>query len=52
MYARVTAKKISQKDFKGWSDNASHERDRIIATYGSTPSIDIIASFKKYLGNR
>ena len=52
MYARVTAKKISQKDFKGWSDNASHERDRIIATYGSTPSIYIIASFKKYLGNR
>lgn len=52
MYARVTAKKISQKDFKGWSDNASHERDRIIATYGATPSIDIIASFKKYLGNR
>ena len=52
MYARVTAKKISQKDFKEWSDNASHERDRIIATYGSTPSIDIIASFKNYLGNR
>ena len=46
------SKKISQKAFKEWSDNASHERDRIIAAYGSTPSIDIIASFKNYLGNR
>lgn len=52
MYARVTAKKLSQKDFKEWSDNASHERDRIIDTYGQSPALDIIASFKNYLGNR
>lgn len=52
MYARITARKLSQKDFKEWSDKASRERDSIINFYGTNPPIEVINSFKKYLGNQ
>lgn len=52
MYARITARKLSQKDFKEWSDKASRERDSIINSYGTNPPIEVINSFRKYLGNQ
>ena len=51
MYARVSGQKISKNDFKEWSDDASHERDRIIESYGTNPPEEVIKSFKEYLGN-
>ena len=51
MYARVSGKKLSKKDFKEWTDNVSCERDRIIESYGTNPPQEIIESFKKYLNN-
>ena len=51
MYARVSGKKLSKKDFKEWTDNVSCERDRIIESYGTNPPREIIESFKLYLNN-
>lgn len=51
MYARVSGRKLSKNDFKEWADDASHERDRLIESYGTNPPAEVFESFKEYLGN-
>lgn len=52
IYARRTNKKITSEDFFLKTAQASKERDDIIRKYGSNPPDDVIAEFKRFLGNR
>ncbi len=51
-YARVTNKKLSNEDFRLWTEEASKKREEAAARYAASPSEDIIKEFKEYLGNR
>lgn len=52
IYARRTNKKITPEEFSLKTAQASKERDDIINKYGSTPPEDVMAEFKRLLGNR
>lgn len=51
-YARVTNHKMSAEDFRLWVEQATKKRDMISAEYEATPSNQLIADFKQYLGNK
>lgn len=52
MYARLSNHKISNEEFRVWSDEASIKRDSFVDKYNSAPSEDLLMQFKKYLGNK
>lgn len=52
MYARLSNHKLSNEEFRVWSDEASVKRDSIIEIYNSSPSEDLLRQFKDYLGNK
>jgi hypothetical protein len=52
MYARLSSHKISNEEFRLWSDKASIKRDSFVDKYNSSPSEILLIQFKKYLGNK
>lgn len=52
LYARVSCNKMTSEDFRQWTNSAAQKRDFIMQSYGSTPPDEILADFKKFLGNR
>lgn len=51
-YARVANHKMTAEAFRLWTEKATQKRDALSAQYESTPSDQLIADFKQYLGNK
>lgn len=51
-YARVSSRKTTKEDFRIWTEEAIHERDKVNAQYTAEPSEELVLNFKKYLGNK
>ncbi len=52
MYARLSNHKITADDFRLWTEEATLKRDSVSKQYESSPSEQLIADFKLYLGNK
>ena len=52
MYARLSSHKISNEDFRLWTEEAAQKRDVIVAEYTTSPSDKVVSDFKEFLGNK
>lgn len=52
MYARLSNKKITQREFADWLRSASEYKDKYYKLYGISQTQYIIDEFKRFLGNK
>lgn len=51
-YARLSNHKMTNEDFRLWTEKASKKRDELAAQYELTHSQDLVTEFIDYLGNK